>query len=114
VLRTATAGQQVDGCPVPAASRLVLSLQSANWDEQAWGPNAAQFVLDRPSGQAVNLAFGFGIHACLGAPLARLEARIAIEALLDRFPGLRLAPGYAREAAPGFMIRRPRRLDVVL
>jgi len=37
-----------------------------------------------------------------------------LEAMLDRFPGLRLVPGYVREAAPGLMTRRPRRLDVVL
>jgi cytochrome P450 len=92
----------------------VLSLQSVGWDERAFGADAGDFSFGRAGKQPANMAFGYGIHTCLGAPLARLEARIVVEALLDRFPGLRLAPGYVREPAPGVMLRRPRRLDVVL
>lgn len=47
-----------------------------------------------------HVAFGHGIHFCLGAPLARMEAEVAIGALLDRFPGLRLA------VAPEELLRR--------
>ena len=48
-------------------------------------------VLDIGRGDGPNLGFGHGIHYCLGAPLARLEARMAFETLLSRYPGLRLA-----------------------
>jgi hypothetical protein len=50
----------------------------APWDEQAWGPDAGQFVIDRPPGHAVNMAFGYGIHTCLGAPLPRLNRLMKI------------------------------------
>lgn len=115
VLRTVTQEQEVSGCPVKPGDRLVVGLQSANWDERAWGADAGEFSLDRAAGQATTMTFGYGIHTCLGAPLARLQARVILEQLLDGFPGLRLAPGYHREPAPGLvMVRRPARVDVVL
>ncbi|WP_245608096.1 cytochrome P450 [Streptomyces hokutonensis] len=115
VLRTVTEEREISGCPVKPGDRLAVSLQSANWDERAWGADAADYSLDRPVGQATVMTFGYGIHTCLGAPLARLEARVVLEQLLDRFPELRLAPGYHREPPPDLvMIRRPARLDVVL
>jgi cytochrome P450 len=58
---------------------------SANRDESVFGPTAHEFDVTRaPS--PTHLAFGFGEHNCLGAPLARLEARLAFEQLLARFP----------------------------
>ena len=114
VLRTVTTDRVIRGCPVGAIDRLVLSLQSANLDEEAWGQDAAAFSLDRGAGRATSLTFGYGIHTCLGAPLARLEARLLLEALVERFPSLRLAPSYTWHAAPRSMVRRPVRLDVIL
>jgi cytochrome P450 len=114
VLRTATAESEFAGCPVPAGSRVVLSLQSANLDEDAWGADAAAFSVDREPGQATLATFGYGIHTCLGAPLARLETRLLVEGLAERFPGMRLAPEYSWQPAPRAMVRRPARLDVVL
>jgi len=75
---------------VPAGAPLVAWIGSANRDERQF-QRAAEFDVDR--GQSRHLAFGHGIHFCLGAPLARLEARIALESILARLPGLALAPG---------------------
>ncbi|WP_405622067.1 SDR family NAD(P)-dependent oxidoreductase [Streptomyces sp. NBC_00076] len=83
-------------------------------DEDAWGADAAAFSVDREPGQATLATFGYGIHTCLGAPLARLETRLLVEGLAERFPGMRLAPDYSWQPAPRAMVRRPDRLDVVL
>ena len=58
---------------------------SANRDERIFGEDAARFDVRRPA-NPVHLAFGFGEHVCLGASLARLEARIFVEELLGRYP----------------------------
>src|SRR5262249_45985852 len=110
VLRTATVENEFSGCPVPAGSRVVLSLQSANLDEDAWGADAAEFSIDREPGQATPATFGYGIHTCLGAPLARLETRLLLEEMAERFPGMRLADGYSWQPAARAMVRRPDRL----
>lgn len=111
-IRTVTEDGEIAGCPVHASEKAVLSLQSANLDERAWGEDAADFRLDRP-GARRQIAFGHGIHLCLGAPLARLEGRVVLEEMLDRYPDLRLAPGFRYEPDKGLMLHRPRRLDVV-
>jgi cytochrome P450 len=64
---------------------VVLSLPSGNRDPQLID---APDVLDIQRGAAGHLGFGHGVHHCLGAPLARMEMRIAFPALLRRFPGL--------------------------
>jgi cytochrome P450 len=73
---------------IPAGEQVLVCLAAANRDPDRFGEPD---VLD--TGHGPNLGFGHGIHYCLGAPLARLEARIAFEALLGRHPGLRLAVG---------------------
>jgi cytochrome P450 len=88
--RIAVADTAVGGVQIPAGAPLVAWIGSANRDERQF-ERPAEFDVDRD--QIRHLAFGHGIHFCLGAPLARLEARIALEALLARLPGLVLAPG---------------------
>ena len=71
---------------VEAGDYLCMLYASANRDERIFGDDAARFDVRRPA-NPVHLAFGFGEHVCLGASLARLEARIFVEELLARFPG---------------------------
>lgn len=70
------------GATIPADQFVLISLTSANWDERAY-PDPARFDIHRtPNPQ---LAFTHGIHVCLGAHLARLEGKVALEVLLDRY-----------------------------
>lgn len=106
VIRRTNADVEIAGQRLPANVHVVAILGSANRDERHWGPTAAQFDVTRnPQG---HLAFGFGNHFCLGASLARLEASIALEALLDELP--RRERGEPRvEHIDSFMIRGPKR-----
>ncbi|MFF8606059.1 cytochrome P450 [Streptomyces sp. NPDC015346] len=95
---------------LPAYEPVLVSLASGDRDPARY-PDADRFDLHRDT--RGHLAFGHGIHYCLGAPLARLEARIAIRTLLERFPGLELDPeGGALDWLPGMLIRGVRRLPV--
>jgi cytochrome P450 len=73
---------------IPAHEQVLVCLGSASRDP---GRFPSPDVLDIGRSDGPNLGFGHGIHYCLGAPLARLEARVAFESLLGRHPGLRLA-----------------------
>jgi cytochrome P450 len=88
--RMTVAETTLGGKMIPAGAPIVAWIGSANRDEQHF-QRPAEFDVDR--GQNRHLAFGHGVHFCLGAPLARLEARIALEALLSRLPELSLTPG---------------------
>jgi cytochrome P450 len=72
---------------IPAGAQVIVSLAAANRDAEKY-PEADALDLDR---HARHLAFGYGIHHCLGAPLARMEGQLALASLLHRFPELRLA-----------------------
>ena len=80
---------------------LMVRLHSANHDERRF-ENPGDFLIDRDPNPHVG--FGKGIHFCLGAPLARLESKIALGILLRRFSRLRVDPEQAPEeyADPGF------------
>jgi cytochrome P450 len=78
----------IAGTTIPAGEPVVVSLLAANRDPARF-PNPDKLDLSRTDG--VHLAFGHGIHHCVGAPLARLEGRIALQALIERFPTLELA-----------------------
>jgi cytochrome P450 len=75
-----------------------LVYASANRDEAVFGPDADQFRIDRHPNP--HLSFGFGPHFCLGAALARIEARVVLDELLDRFTSLELDGPVARTASP--------------
>ena len=88
--RVTAADTTLAGVQVPAGAPLVAWIGSANRDERHF-ERSDQFDIDR--GPSRHLAFGQGIHFCLGAPLARLEATIALKAVLSRLPGLTLTAG---------------------
>lgn len=77
--RVAACDTEIHGVPIPAGGRVVLVWGSANRDERRW-PQPDQLVVHRERQRHV--AFGEGIHHCLGAPLARMEARIVLEQIL--------------------------------
>ncbi len=88
--RTATRDVEIREQPIAKDDFLVLCYGAANRDEDAYGPTSESFdVTRRPT--RPHLAFGFGQHICLGAHLARLEARVMFEELLARFPHFELA-----------------------
>ena len=74
---------------VPAGAFVMASLGSANRDQDFWGPDADDLRIDRENARQ-HVSFGAGHHHCLGASLARLEASIAFERIVARFPGLAL------------------------
>lgn len=75
----------VHGVTIPAGAPVFLLGASANRDPEAWtAPDT--FDINRDRSEAQNLAFGYGIHSCLGAALARLESAIALDKLLDLMP----------------------------
>ncbi|MFI6850144.1 cytochrome P450 [Kitasatospora sp. NBC_00085] len=86
--RTARADLEVGGRTVRAGETLIVSLAAANRDPEQY-PDPDRLDLTRA--QAPHLAFGHGVHQCLGAQLARVEMKLAFRALLRRLPDLRLA-----------------------
>ncbi len=93
------------------AGNLVLPLfASANLDEAQF-PDADHFDIHRTPNR--HLGFGYGIHFCLGASLARLETRIALEAMLERFPGLQRVRGVSLELKPSSFIYGLKNLPII-
>ncbi len=83
--RTARVDVTLHGRTIPAGEPIALVYASANRDEDVF-PDAASFRIDRPN-MKESVAFGRGPHMCLGAPLARLQLRVALEELLAHTPG---------------------------
>ncbi|MFE7274074.1 cytochrome P450 [Streptomyces sp. NPDC057623] len=88
-LRFAVTDIEVGDVTVPAGDAIITTFAAAGLDPAHYGPDADGF--DASRGADDHLAFGIGVHRCIGAPLARVEALTALPALFDRFPGLRLA-----------------------
>jgi cytochrome P450 len=101
MFRVAKEEVEVAGMKIPAKAPVVAWIGSANHDEEQFA-DADSFRPDRqPKG---NLAFGHGIHYCLGAPLARLEAGIALGEMLNRYKKVSLKTGSSLERVPSLLV----------
>ncbi len=110
--RITTRDVELGGVAIPAGRRIVLMYTSANRDERHF-VDPDTFDPDR-SNLVNHLAFGKGIHYCVGANLSRLEARVALEELSARVASFRLAESNSYEYHPSFMLRGLKRLDLEL
>ena len=108
-MRTATRPVEVRGVQIGAGDPVVLLYASANRDEDAFGAQADRFDVTRTPNH--HLAFGFGPHFCIGAALARLEGRILLEVLLERFS--RVEPAGPVERTRSSVIAGIRRAPLV-
>jgi cytochrome P450 len=106
IFRQTTTDVEVDGELIPQGAVVLPLLASANRDESRF-PDPDRFDIHRDT--KGHLAFGMGIHFCLGAPLARLEAKVLLEVMLSRMEDLQRVE---QEVAwqPSFFIRKPQRL----
>lgn len=111
LFRVAMEDVELGGVAIPKGAQLQLLYAAGNRDEAEF-KKAAEFDMRRDN--AVNhLAFGGGVHFCLGASLARLEARIALETLVERIPDIRLAPDREPKRVAHFFMRGFEKLPVV-
>ena len=90
VIRVATADTELSGCPIHAGDKVSVNLGSANTDERFW-TDADVVDFDREINK--HIAFGGGVHRCLGSHLARMELRVCLEEWHKRVPSYELAPG---------------------
>ena len=110
IARTATRDAEVCGVTIPAGATVICNLGAANHDETRW-PDAESFDVRRD--RRPHIGFAHGPHMCLGMHLARIETQVALGALFDRLPGLRLDPAGPAPYISGRVFRAPPRLDVV-
>jgi cytochrome P450 len=103
--RKTTQAVEIGGVPVPADANLLLLLGSANRDPAVF-EDPDRFDIHRRNAKE-HLSFGYGVHFCLGAPLARLEARVVLEKLSARLPSLRLVSGQTPRFQPNTSFRGP-------
>jgi cytochrome P450 len=109
-LRFSAAPVPVGDTVIPPGETVLIGIAAGDRDPDRF-PDPDRFDIRRDT--RGHLAFGHGIHFCLGAPLARLEARIAIRSLLERCPDLALAtPAGPYDWLPGLLMRGVRRLPV--
>ncbi|WP_214370948.1 cytochrome P450 [Pseudonocardia sp. H11422] len=108
--RIATADVELGGVTVRSGEAVLVAIHAANRDRDVFA-DAGELVLDRRANP--HIAFGHGVHHCLGAQLARMELQVAIGALQRGFPDLRLAvPAADVEWKTGALVRGPRTLPV--
>lgn len=112
LFRTAINDVTIEGETIRTGERVILGIASGNRDERVFS-DSGTFRIDRPNA-VEHLSFGPGIHLCIGNQLARMEARVVLETLIEQFPegALKPAPGYVFENVPMFLELGPNTLDV--
>jgi cytochrome P450 len=110
VPRLATRDTRLAGVDVPAGATVMVVVGAANRDPARWD-DPDRFDLRRPHKSA--LAFGHGVHLCLGMHLSKMETEELVGALLTSLPGLRLDPAHPRPEVEGTLMRSPASLKVV-
>ncbi|MBI3797706.1 MAG: cytochrome P450 [Deltaproteobacteria bacterium] len=111
LFRITTREVELSGVKIPPGADITIFYGAANRDPQAF-PHPEEFRLDRDLRNHV--AFGMGIHYCLGAPLARMEAQISLNSFLDRFPVMRQGTAPARRQTATHIVFGFRQLPLVL
>jgi cytochrome P450 len=101
---------EVGGVKIPAGAKMLVLIGSANHDPEIFA-DPGRLDIHRPNAKE-HIAFGYGAHICIGAPLARLEVKVVLEEVAKRFPGLRLASGQKLRYLPNTSFRGPRSLRV--
>jgi len=108
--RTTTRDVEVAGTEIPAGTKVLALFAAANRDPRQFADPDRFDIRRKPN---LHMAFGSGVHFCLGASLSRLEGRVATEELLQRLPGMRLDPADPPERLLNPTIRGLRRLPVL-
>ena len=111
VIRQCTEDTQVAGVAIPQGSEVNVFVASANHDERRYF-NPEAFDIHRSP--TPHVTFGSGPHTCLGMHLTRLESRVALDALLERLPRLRLDPNASRPRVVGSIFRSPEALPICM
>lgn len=106
LFRTANDDAEISGTMIPAAEKVRLVFAAANRDPAKWERPDELDVTRDPGTLRHHVAFGSGIHACVGAALARSELRIAVETLLDRLGEWRVEPDVANVRGDSLLVRR--------
>lgn len=87
--RTVSVNTEIEGVTLPEGSKILVFLGAANRDPEKWGPDADRFDLNRSA--SGHLAFGMGLHQCVGQPIARIEIELLLTALAERLESIELS-----------------------
>lgn len=109
VVRRATQDTELGGCPIKEGKTVSVLIGSSNTDEEQWGENAQEVDFSRDT--KGHIAFGGGNHRCLGAHLARMELRVALEEWLSAVPDFSIKPGVELKYSQG--LRSVDNLEIV-
>jgi cytochrome P450 len=104
IFRTCLEDYELAGVKIPKGARIYVLFAAGSHDPAAF-ERSDEFVIDRRAREANHFAFGWGIHFCMGANLARREVRVALQTLYGRLANLRLARGFVPQQKTGFFVR---------